>query len=177
VKRVAEGLDAESAQHWLSVLAENGIAATLEGGDVLVEDAQLEAAQALFADPFADEQGDGDDDGGPAAEIPPLGPDDRTVLLGRTDDVVAAQRLVDILNAAGIYAATDDGSKGDMFGGAPQVSVLVAERDHERALNELVAFAQEHPEVFEGPQVITPGEVVEALLSAPLGQVRLRTRR
>lgn len=171
---LASGLDAETAGHWLNVLQDNGIEAELgENGDVLVSDADLERAQALFADPFADEEGEAAE-GEPQIEVPPLAEGDRTEVLARSDDVLSAQRLAGILNAAGLYATVVSGGSANVLGMEPEAAVIhIAASQRERAFAVLEAFAREHFERFERAANIDPEEVLEAMALASLGVVRV----
>ncbi len=172
---VAKGLEADEAAHWRDVLEENGIAATLEPGtDVLVDAEHADAARALFADPFAEE---GDESPGEAAvEVPVLAPGERTELLARTPDFAAAQRLASILHAAGIYAAVRSSALVNTFGadGLPETTITIASSQREAAFVELSAVARDQLETFAGAQHIDPAEVLEALLVAPAGLVRVK---
>jgi hypothetical protein len=174
---VASGLDPETAHHWLNVLQDNGIEAELgENGEVLVSDADLSRAKELFADPFEGEEGEAVEE--PEVEVPPLDPSDRTEVLARSDDIVSAQRLAGFLNAAGLYAQVESGSSANVLGMEQAAAIIhIAASQRERAFQVLEAFAREHLERFEGAANIDPEEVIEAMLMAPLGAVRVSPKK
>jgi hypothetical protein len=63
---------------------------------------------------------------------------DRTLVLARTGDFVAAQHLVEVLHAAGLYARTDAGTTQSVFGVEPPgATVMIAERHRAAAFAEL----------------------------------------
>jgi hypothetical protein len=180
---LSTGLDAALAQHCLEQLEAAGIEAELHdnpagGVDVRVDDARYSDAKALFASPF-------DEDGESGLETPELRPvrtlaeGERTEVLARTHDVFAAHRLAGMLGDAGLYAAVDTSTGSGTFGleGPPSVVVVIAEKERERAFRVLEALAREHTDVFGGAANIDPAEVVEALLLAPLGVLRVRSGR
>jgi len=175
---VADGLEAEQVDHWRTVLEDNGIEATIDAGAVLVDETQAEAARALFADPFA-EEGDADGPEEPALEVPVLAAGERTELLARTPDFAAAQRLASILHAAGIYAAVSNAALSNVFGadGLPDSIITIASSQRDAAFAELEAVAREQLDAFAGAQNIDPAEVLEALLLAPAGLVRVAPKR
>jgi hypothetical protein len=174
---VASGLDPESAQHWLNILQDNGIEAELgENGDVLVADADVARAKELFADPFEGEGGEEVDE--PEVEVPPLDPSDRTEVLARSDDIVSAQRLAGFLNSAGLFAQVEAGGTANVLGveqAAATIHIAASQRD--RAFQVLETFARENLERFEGAANIDPEEVIEAMLLAPFGRVRVAPKK
>lgn len=172
--QLTAGLTGELAQHWVDVLTANGIQAGFTGEALWVDERQLEAAKALFDDPFG---GEAEPSPEPAPERPPvtLGPDERTELLARTGDLLAAQRLAEVLQEAGLYASVSMGNTLSTFGIDPGLSatITIAQRQRAEALKVLEAFARQNTNVFAGPMNIDPAEVVDALLLALQGRVRI----
>jgi hypothetical protein len=172
---VATGLDLETARHWQNVLQDLGIDAEVtDSGDVVVAEADLAQAKALFEDPFGDEEGEADAE----LEVPPLDPSDRTEVLARTDDFVAARRLADLLLSVGLYATVDESASANVLGVEPPTAVIhIAASQREKAFAELEAFARQYVDKFQGAQNIDPEEVVEAMLLAPLGMIRVAPKK
>lgn len=176
---MARGMDAELAEHWRQQLEDQGIDAELsddaDGVTVSVDAERLAEAQALFADPFADELAGEEEAAPPAEAVRPLDPDERTVVLARTGDLFAAQRLAGLLADQGLYVAVDSSVTSNAFGlDGPTVAILtISEREQERAFTVLEALAREHTTVFEGAQRIDPEEVVAVLLEAARRMVRV----
>lgn len=178
---LSTGLDPALAQHCLEQLEDAGIEAELSdnaagGVDVLVDDARYAEAKALFASPF-EEDGEGGLDTPALAPVRSLAEGERTEVLARTHDVFAAQRLAGMLGDAGLYAAVDTTTGSGTFGleGPPSVVVVIAEKERERAFRVLETLAREHTRVFAGAANIAPAEVVEALLLAPLGLIKVKS--
>lgn len=183
-KLVASGLDADTARHWDEVLKLNGIEAVLEpraeGVDVLVPAFEFLAAKKLFASPFEEELELPAMEGHPLpVATHPLAPEDRTEVLARTSDMFAAQRLAEILHQAGLHVTVDSSPSANMFGtdGLPFWTICIATKQRERAFRVLEAFARENTRTFDEAVNVDPAEVVEALLLAPLGLVKVRTPR
>lgn len=63
-----------------------------------------------------------------------------------------------------------------MFGaeGLPAATITIAASQRDQAFRVLEAFARENTHAFDGAANIDPAEVVEALLLAPLGLLRVR---
>ncbi|MBE2251119.1 MAG: hypothetical protein IAE78_16385 [Myxococcus sp.] len=159
-------LPEELAQHWRNVLSDAGLGCELRaaGGalEVVVAEADADAARALFEAPFEDEAGAPvpADPGGPA-----LGPDERTAPLVVTDHAVIADRLRATLHLAGLFAIVRSDLTSSVFGveGMPQFTVIVAEAQRDEAVNVLSEWARTHANDFATESGVSRVELLDAL--------------
>lgn len=156
----------ELAEHWRNVLSDAGITCELRpAGDeveVVVAEADAEAARALFDSPFED---DGAEPEEPEGDGPPLGPDERTETLVVTEHAVIADRVRRTLHQAGLFAAVRSGMSSSVFGveGTPQFTVTVVEAKREDAGKVLTAWAETHANDFATEAGLSRDEVLDVV--------------